>query len=162
MRRSSLQLWVRVAFVCIGLFGAAFAVAGYLVPLPTPAAGGTCGPGTSSEAPIVALFDPVTIGAGPEPPATQTANRNQWQAFVHDCQSATNNRMLAATVILVLSVGVAVFGPKLAGRWGRTSKQATVTTPPTWSTELPHLAPSHQGSGWPVWHDPSGRHSPSG
>ena len=64
------------AFVLLGLFGAAFAVAGLFAALPAPAVGGTCGPGKSSESAIVAFFDPVSIGAGAEPaPRTTTANR---------------------------------------------------------------------------------------
>ena len=35
----------RLLFVFLGLFGAAFAIAGPLVGLPKPAVGGTCGPG---------------------------------------------------------------------------------------------------------------------
>jgi hypothetical protein len=105
-----------VAFAALGLFGAAFALSGVLIALPPPAAGGTCGPGQASEAPIVALLDPVTIGAGPEPKVTDAASRQDWLAFVGQCQASADNRGLAALAILVLSVLAAVVGPILVLR----------------------------------------------
>ncbi len=102
-----------MTFALLGLFGAAFAISGVLFVLPLPAAGGTCGPGRASEAPIVALLDPVSIGAGPEPAASEATSRGMWLAFVSECQSSTDNRAIAALVILVLSIGVAVVGPRL-------------------------------------------------
>jgi hypothetical protein len=118
----SSRAWIRLAFAFLGLFGVAFAVTGMLVPLPKPAAGGTCGPGRGSEAAIVALFDPVSIGAGPRPPASDAAGRAQWQAFVDECQTTTDDRAIASLVILVGSIGIAIFGPTLvAGRRRRTA-----------------------------------------
>lgn len=106
--------------VCLGVAGAAFAVTGLLVALP-PVSGGTCGPGQGSEAPIVALFDPVTIGAGPEPPAADTAARTQWSSFVHACQSATDDRAVISFPILVVSLAVALLGVLVVGRRSRRS-----------------------------------------
>jgi hypothetical protein len=72
----------RLALVFPGLFGVAFAISGFLVSVPNPAVGGTCGPGKGSESAIVALFDPGSIGAGAEPPAADAADRADWMAFV--------------------------------------------------------------------------------
>jgi hypothetical protein len=127
VEHASVRLWVRVAFAFIGIFGIAFAVAGMIAPLPTPAAGGTCGPGTSSESPIVALFDPASIGAGAEPPATQSVARQQWKAFVDQCQTATDNRMVAAGVIVSVSLGLALIGPHLVLR---SRRSGSVTSHP--------------------------------
>lgn len=127
MNQSSPQLGIRLLFIFLGVFGAAFAISGVLVALPPPAAGGTCGPGSSSETPIVAFFDPVTIGAGPEPAVTNLASREDWQAFVDDCQTSTDNRVIAAGVILVVSVLVAIVGPPLVRR--RVGRPAAPLTP---------------------------------
>jgi hypothetical protein len=144
----SSRSWIRLAFAFLGLFGAAFAITGMLVPLPKPAAGGTCGPGAGSEAAIVALFDPVSIGAGPEPPTTDNAGRTQWQAFVDECQTTTRDRAIAALVILVGSIALAIAGPTLvAGRKRRTtdsppSAPAVSAPPPTPATSEPPPAPA--------------------
>ena len=127
MTQSSRQLWVSLTFVFLGLFGAGLAVSGVLVALPAPAAGGTCGPGTASEAPIVALFDPVSIGAGPEPAATDTAGRAQWDAFVSECQTSADDRGLAALAILVVSLFVAVVGPMV---WRRSHRSPGTSLQP--------------------------------
>jgi hypothetical protein len=103
----------RLALVFLGLFGVAFAVSGLLVALPRPAVGGSCGPGTTSEPAIVALFDPGSIGAGPEPSTTSAANRADWMAFVGECQASADGRVLATFFILVLSLDVAVAGTAL-------------------------------------------------
>ncbi len=108
--------------VCVGLAGAAFAITSLLVALP-PVAGGTCGPGQGSEAPIVALFDPVTIGAGPEPPAADRAGRTQWFAFVDACQSATDDRAVISFPILVVSLGIALLGAVVVGRKSRRARR---------------------------------------
>ena len=112
MKQSSVRIGIRLVFAFLGIFGAAFAITGVLVALPKPAAGGTCGPGLASEAPIVALFDPVSIGAGKEPAADNTTSRDEWLTFVGECQTSADDRALAAFAILVLSVGVAIVGPK--------------------------------------------------
>lgn len=116
------RVWIRFLLVCLGLAGAAFAVTSLLVALP-PVNGGTCGPGQGSEAPIVALFDPVTIGAGPEPPASDAAGRAQWSGFVHACQSATDYRAVISFPILVVSLGIAILGAVVVGRKSRRSRR---------------------------------------
>jgi hypothetical protein len=133
----SSRSWIRLAFAFLGVFGAAFAVTGMLVALPKPAAGGTCGPGTGSEAAIQALLDPGSIGAGPEPPASNSAGRAQWQAFVDECQTTTDDRAIAALVIFVVSIGIAVFGPTLVA--GRKRRRTTSQPPsaPTFSEPAP-------------------------
>ena len=110
---SSRLLLIAVALVFLGLFGTAFAITGFLVALPKPAIGGTCGPGKSSEAAIVALFNPGSIGAGPEPPATSATERADWMAFVGECQASADGRVLGALVILVVSLVVALVGTGL-------------------------------------------------
>jgi hypothetical protein len=126
VNQPAVALGTRLIFVCLGLFGAAFAVTGLLTNLPTPAAGGTCGPGQGSEAAIIALVDPITIGAGPEPPATNPSGRAQWSSFVHECQTAADDRALVAFPILLASAAVAVVGP-LA--WRKRSHRPTDATP---------------------------------
>ena len=134
MNQPSAALWTRLIFVCLGLFGAAFAITGLLVALPRPAAGGTCGPGQGSEAAIVALVDPITIGAGPVPAATDATGRAQWSAFVHECQTAADERALAAFPILIVSAGVAIFGPLVVRRRTRVRVNTTrETTGGEWS-----------------------------
>jgi hypothetical protein len=131
VERSSRDLRIRLVFLVIGVFGAAFAVSGVLIALPAPAAGGTCGPGQASEAPIVALFDPHSIGAGPEPATTNTAARDDWVAFVSECQASTDDRSIAAAIILLLSIGIAVVGPMLVLRRRRKPADSIVPWVPT-------------------------------
>jgi hypothetical protein len=142
VNQPSIALGTRFVFVCLGLFGAAFAITGLLVALPRPAAGGTCGPGQGSEAAVVALLDPITIGAGPEPAATDATGRTQWSAFIHECQTAADDRVLAALPILIVSAGVAIFGPLVVRR--RTCGRVSLTPETTvseWSPP-PGMAPS--------------------
>ncbi len=116
---------IRLLLVAIGVFGAAFAISGLLIALPKPAVGGTCGPGTASESPIVAVLDPVSIGAGTEPPAGDTSSYDKWLAFVGECQASADGTVLAASVVLVLSIGIAVWGPRLVlGRRRRSDQPA--------------------------------------
>jgi hypothetical protein len=125
MQQSPFRLGVRLAFAAIGLFGVVFAITGILFVLPAPAAGGTCGPGRASEAPIIAVVDPGSIGAGKEPPASDASSHNQWLAFVGECQSPADGRLLAAIGLIVLSVGFALLGPKLILR----SRERKPSTP---------------------------------
>jgi hypothetical protein len=113
VRQPSFQSWVRLLFIAVGVFGAAFAISGLLIALPKPAVGGTCGPGTASEAPIVAALDPVSIGAGKKPPASDTKDFSEWWAFVGECQSSADGTVLAALLILAGSVGIALIGPRI-------------------------------------------------
>ncbi len=117
----SKQSWVRLVFAAIGLFGVAFAISAVVIDLPDPAVGGTCGPGAGAETPFVALVNPGSIGAGQEPAASDKEARYQWLAFVGECQASANGRGLAALGILVVSVLVAWFGPKLF-LWRRKGK----------------------------------------
>ena len=132
MEQASRSSWFRVALVFLGLFGAAFAITGFLVALPKPAIGGTCGPGKSSEAAIVALFNPGSIGAGPEPPATSATERADWMAFVGECQASADGRVLGALVILVVSLVVSLVGTGLflRSRKPRVSAPPAVASPP--------------------------------
>jgi hypothetical protein len=96
--------------VFLGLFGAAFAITGALVALPSPQVGGTCGPGSSSESSIVAFFDPGSIGAHAEPSTAHATDRADWMAFVGECQASADGRTLASFAILILSVAVGLAG----------------------------------------------------
>lgn len=107
---------IMLTFVFLGIFGIAFAVTGLMAALPRPAVGGTCGPGKSSEASIVAFFDPATIGAGREPATTHATDRADWLAFVGECQASADSRVLATFAIIVISVGIALAGTVLVRR----------------------------------------------
>jgi hypothetical protein len=136
---------VAVVGLVIGLFGTAFAISGLASPLPLPAARGTCGPGRGSEAAAIAFFDPVTIGAGAEPPASKSAERAQWIAFVHECQSAADQRVAITLPVLVVSVALVVGGGVLLWR-RRTSADPGPphrAPPPPWSP--PPGAPPRSG-----------------
>jgi hypothetical protein len=126
----------RLAFVFLGLFGAAFAISGLLVALPRPAVGGTCGPGTGSESAIVAFFDPGSIGAGPEPSATNATDRADWMAFVGECQASADSRVLATSAILTLSVGVALAGTALVLMGSRKPTPSSPDPSPPTATPL--------------------------
>jgi hypothetical protein len=110
---------IGLALVLVGLFGIAFAVSGLLTGLPRPAVGGSCGPGSTSESSIVALFDPGSIGAGPEPPASSVTDHADWMAFVGECQASADSRVLATFIILIVAVGVALAGVVVASRAAR-------------------------------------------
>ncbi len=119
---------VGAVLVLLGLMGVAIAVTAVLTALPQPAAGGTCGPSSgSSETPLVAFFDPVTIGAGPKPPTSNTTSYLDWLAFVGECQSATDGRILEALAILILSIGVGG-GGLLVSRHSLTSIRAALAS----------------------------------
>lgn len=134
--QSSHQFWIRLSFALVGLFGVGLAISGLLVALPAPAAGGTCGPGKASEAPIAALVDPISIGAGPEPPVTDTAARADWDAFVNECQTSADDRGLAALAILVLSFFVGVVGPMV---WRRTRRTPGTSLQPMQPMPMPPI-----------------------
>jgi hypothetical protein len=115
MQSSSRVFWAIVALLFVGVFGGALAITGAVAALP-PVAGGTCGPGTNSEAAIVALFDPGSIGAGPEPATNANGGRQEWKAFVHECQTAADNRGLVVLAVLVGSIVVVAVGSVLVLR----------------------------------------------
>jgi hypothetical protein len=119
----------QLGLVLLGLFGLAFAVSGIFVSLPKPAAGVSCGPGTSSEPAIVALFDPGSIGAGPEPPAANATSRADWLAFVGECQASADGRVLANFLILTLSIGVGLTGTALVLRARRPAPPTAAAAP---------------------------------
>jgi len=127
VEQASRRMWFRLGLVFVGLFGAAFAISGACAALPRPAIGGTCGPGAGSETAMVALFNPGSIGAGPEPPATNATRRDGWMAFVGECQASADGRVLETVVILALSVGVALMGTALLLRLRR---PAPTSVPP--------------------------------
>ncbi len=85
------------SLLLVGFLAAAATIA--LSPLPPPAVGGTCGPGTSSESAIAAFLNPGSIGAGPEPSAA-AGDRPQWLAFISECQSKTDTRVVTAGATL--------------------------------------------------------------
>jgi hypothetical protein len=148
-RRSSVPLWATLLCVCIGLFGAAFAITSLVTTLPANAEG-TCGPGKGSETAIVAFFDPVTIGAGTEPPASNATGRSQWSAFINSCQSAANQRAIVAFPVLIVSVAVAIGGPLLLRRRPRGQAGAGAGTMGTGSA----------GGAAPAWGAPMGAPNP--
>ncbi len=163
MNRSRVSTGTRLVLVFLGLFGAVFAVTGLLVGLPPPAAGGTCGPGQGSEAAIVAFFDPITIGAGPEPPITDAAGRAQWMAFVDQCQTSADNRVLAAFPILVVSAGIVVLGLLLfRRRSGSGVDRHPQVIDPWWSSSptSPFARPSPYGMPDPGFWAPGGAPAP--
>jgi len=142
MNRSSTP-WVALLLICIGLFGIAVSVTGLWTDLPPPAAGGTCGPGFgSSETAIEALVNPGSIGAGREPAAVHTAARANWLQFVHECQSATDDRAVATLPTLIVSVGIATVGLLLLRR--RSGRRAGPGAGPTSDVSWP--APGRFGS----------------
>jgi len=89
MKQSPARTALVLLFIFIGCFGVAYAAAGVLTALPAPAVGGTCGPSTGSETAFEALARPGSIGAGPEPPASNATAHSQWITFVQQCRSPT-------------------------------------------------------------------------
>ncbi len=155
---STYRTWTRLAFALVGVLGAAIALTAVLVALPQPAVGGTCGPGKGSEAPLAAFFNPGSIGAGAEPPSTDPSGQAEWLAFVGECQSATDARILTGFAVLVLSVGVALLGPVLvlSSATDRRRPMAAAPTNP-WgavpSAVPPPVAPPTTPPGTPTgWH----------
>ena len=94
---------LRILSLVLGAVFLAAAGAVALLPLPAPGVAGTCGPGRSSESAVAAFFDPVSIGAGPRPPAS-SGERAQWQDFVTACQSSADTRMAVAGGVIVVAV----------------------------------------------------------
>jgi hypothetical protein len=148
VNRPSSTPWIALLLVCLGLFGLAVSVTGLWTALPPPAVGGTCGPGQgTSETAIEALVDPSSIGAGPEPAAVNTAARANWSQFVHECQSATNNRAVATLPALIVSAGITVVGILLLRR--RSRRRADPAPQPTAELGWPPLPEALFGGGQP-------------
>ncbi len=110
MKLSPARIALALLFIFIGCFGVAYAAAGMLTALPTPAVGGTCGPSTGSETALQALAQPGSIGAGPEPPASNITAHHQWTTFIQQCQAIADRRGLASLAVAVISLGVAAIG----------------------------------------------------
>lgn len=110
MKQSPTRVVLIILFVFLGCFGVAYAAAGMLTALPAPAIGGTCGPSTGSETALEALARPGSIGAGPEPPASNVTAHHQWSTFIQQCQDLADHRGLASAAIFVISIVVAGVG----------------------------------------------------
>ena len=150
MPTTSTRRLAGAVLVFLGVMGIAIALSAVLTSLPAPAAGGTCGPGTSSESAAAAFFDPVSIGAGPPPPASAgTAAHLDWLAFIGECQSAANSRMLVGLFTLALALGAGVGGLVLLRRSGRAAPRAVqavpAAAPPGW---YPDPAGTPSGFRW--------------
>jgi hypothetical protein len=160
-------------WVCVGLAGAAVAgaITVVLLPLPNPEAGGTCGPGRGAEPAIAAFFDPVSIGAGAQPPAN-TIQNYQWQAFVGECQSSTNARMVDALALLLLAGFFTLVAlPFVRRSWKDTAPAAAHGAGPGWYPDPADprgwrwwdgRAWSHRASAPTTSHQPAGTGQPSG
>jgi len=127
MKQSPARVALVLLFVFIGCFGTAYAAAGMLTALPAPAVGGTCGPSTGSETALEALAEPGSIGAGPEPPASNATGHKQWKTFTEQCQSLADRRGLASLAIFVISLAVASIGLILVFRRPRAEKGSDAT-----------------------------------
>jgi hypothetical protein len=140
--QSTHRTWTRLVFALVGVLGVTIALTAVLVALPQPAVGGTCGPGKASETPLAAFFDPGSIGAGVEPPTSNVTGQAEWLAFVSECQSATDARILTGLAVLVLSVGVALLGPALllSASTDRRRQPAAATPASPWGA-VPSAAP---------------------
>ncbi len=157
--QSTNRAWTRLAFALVGVLGVAIALTAVLVALPQPAVGGTCGPGKGSETPLAAFFNPGSIGAGVEPPSSDPTGQVEWLAFVGECQSATDARILTGFAVLVLSVGVALLGPALLASAGDDRRRRPSPAVPTqpWgavpSATPPPVAPPAGPPATPAgWH----------
>jgi hypothetical protein len=139
----------RVVGTVLAVFFLAAAATIALVPLPAPAAGGTCGPSTSSESAIAAFFNPVSIGAGPEPSAT-SVEHSPWVAFVHDCQSTTNSRMIQSGVIVVGALLAGLGLPWAVKRFVRGNHRDPMRLRP------PGMHPDREDPYGPRWSDERG------
>ena len=158
MQRSTVRI-ISVLVAAV-LLGAAAVVAFY--PLPAPAAGGSCGPGTASEAPAAAFFNPGSIGAGPEPTAA-SGQRGQWQAFVQQCQTATDTRMGIALALVIGALAVGLGLPLVTRRFETTGQPASWSAPPGWYPDPvdPRVPRWWDGTAWAVTPDRGAGPSPA-
>jgi hypothetical protein len=146
--RSGLRI-AGVVLVFLGLLGLVIAVTAAIRPLPAPAAGGTCGPGKGSESAIAAFFNPGSIGAGAQPKSPTEAVL-QWMAFVGQCQSSTDARMLQALGILVLALVLAVIGGLMIRAAGRRPARVRASSPDAAPAAgwYPDPSPAATGTRW--------------
>lgn len=147
--------------VCLVLAGLALAAAVVIavLPLSKPATlkisgvevtGGTCGPGKGSESAIEAFFDPASIGAGAAASGSsvEAGIENVGRlAFIGQCQSATNGRMVDALALLIVAGFFGLVAPPLVRRaWHEPLVAASSRpAPPGWYAD-----PELQGS-WRWW-----------
>jgi hypothetical protein len=148
-RRFFAVIAITLSVLAAASFAGAIVVA--VLPLPAPAAQGTCGPGKGSEPAISAFFDPGSIGAGREPTGTgvePTVERLDWLAFVGECQASTNGRMLAALALVLAGVVLLAFS-RLMLRVRR-DHHRVVGAPSAWqaSTGEPESWQWWQGGSW--------------
>ena len=140
------------ALLFIGFLAAAATIA--LTPLPSPAAGGTCGPGASSESAIAAFLNPVSIGAGPES-SVPPGGRSQWQAFISECQSSTDRRMVKAGAALAGAILLGLVLPWAVRRVVRVNRTAQIRlASPGWYGDPadPNVARWWDGHLWGALH----------
>lgn len=136
--------------VCLVLGGLALAAAIVVaaLPLPKPAAEGTCGPGKGSESAIEAFFDPVSIGAGTERSSYQNGGEEgvlDRLAFIGECQASANGRMVDALALVVVAGFFAAVAPPLVRRAWHEPAATAQGAPPGWYPD-----PQRQG-GWRWW-----------
>lgn len=136
MKLNPVRVALILVFIFIGCFGVAYAAAGMLTALPTPAVGGTCGPSTGSENALEALAQPGSIGAGPEPPTSNVTAHHQWKTFIQQCQSIADRRGLASLAVAVISLVVAGVGLVWVVRRSRVDQEDdTSGSGPDWPVE---------------------------
>lgn len=139
---------LRLVCTVLAVLALAGAIVIVVLPLPKPAAGGTCGPGSGSESAIVAFFDPVSIGAGSASSATTTEEALDRLAFIGECQSASNGRMVDALALVILAGLFALALPPVVRRAWQHEAPALATgggAPPGWYPD-----PANP-SGWRWW-----------
>jgi hypothetical protein len=130
---ASARRWTGLVLVLLGVMGVAIALTAVLSALPRPAAGGTCGPGRGSESALSAFFDPGSIGAGPVVPRANAANYFNRLAFIGECQSAADARMLIGLAVVVLSLGALALGVVLMLRSRRPAAEDHASAEPVTS-----------------------------
>ena len=168
MGQTSWRWWVRLTSALLGVLGIAVAITAMVVALPPPSVGGTCGPGRGSEAAITAFFNPGSIGAGALPPRANLLGRLEWSAFVGQCQSSADARMLLGLGILILAALVAGAGFLLTREASQSDdhrRPAAAAGPSAgwyWDPAAPTSAPRWwTGGAWGPSYDTGSASSPS-
>lgn len=75
-----------------------------------------------------AFFNPASIGAGPRPSAA-SGQRPQWQAFVNECQTATDTHILMVGAFVAGAILIAFGVPWAVKRFGREDNTVSLTSP---------------------------------